>query len=59
MRQSIPVSDSLSVYFSDPCPVLSDNNSRMIAEEIRRGYDWVIEYELGASTLYFLNAAGK
>lgn len=59
MKQSIPVSDSLSVYFSDPCPVLSDNNSRMIAEEIRYGYDWVVEYGLGASTLYFLNAAGK
>lgn len=56
MRKSIPVSDDLAQYFTDPCPVLSDNNSQMILDEIASGYDYVVEYGMGSSTLYFLKA---
>lgn len=56
MRKSIPVSDDLEKYFKDPCPILSDNNSQMIFDEIGKGYDYVVEYGMGSSTLYFLNA---
>ena len=54
MRKSIPVSEDLKSYFSDPCPVLSENNSKMILGEIQSGYDWIVEYGTGASTVYFM-----
>lgn len=57
MKKSIPVSASLNEYFSTPCPVLSDNNSQFILDEIAKGHEWIVEYGMGASTLYFLNAA--
>lgn len=53
-KKSIPVADNLSEYFTDPCPVLSDNNAQMILDEIRKGFDYVVEYGMGASTFYFL-----
>ncbi len=54
MKKSLPVSDNLETYFTDPCPVLSDNNVHLILDEIQKGYDWVVEYGMGASTLYIL-----
>ena len=36
--------------------MLSDNNSKMIFDEMSNGYDYVVEYGMGASTLYFLPA---
>ncbi len=59
MKKSIPVSDDLRSYFTDPCPVLSDNNSEMILKETSKGYDFIVEYGMGASTLYFLPEAQK
>lgn len=55
-KKAIPVSDDLTEYFADPCPVLSDNNSQLIFDCIGKGYDYVVEYGMGASTLYFLKA---
>lgn len=56
MIKTLPISENIRNYFTDPCPVLSDNTSQIILEEIAAGYDWVVEYGLGASTLFFLNA---
>ena len=59
MKKAIPVSDDLRSYFTDPCPVLSDNNSKMILEEISKGHDCVVEYGMGASTIYLLQEEQK
>ncbi len=57
MSKQIPISEELRSYFTDPCPVLSTNNVEFIIDEMNRGHDWVVEYGLGASTLYFLKQA--
>ncbi|PJB71162.1 MAG: hypothetical protein CO093_05755 [Alphaproteobacteria bacterium CG_4_9_14_3_um_filter_47_13] len=59
MKRSLPVQHNLADFFKDPCPVLSDNNTKVIMDEIAKEYDWIVEYGMGASTLYFLKAAIK
>jgi hypothetical protein len=59
MKKAMPISDDLQEYFTKPCPVLSDNNSQLVLTEIGGGYDFVVEYGMGASTLYFLSEALK
>jgi hypothetical protein len=56
-NRHLPV--DLAGYFINPCPVLSANNARAIRAEMP-SFPWVVEYGLGASTVYFLEGfAGR
>jgi hypothetical protein len=46
----------LEKYFSNPVPILSENNVKMICDEIDNTYNYFVEYGLGSSTLYFIDS---
>ena len=51
-----PFEIGIENYFSKPAPILSDNNVKMVCDEIDLSYDYFVEYGMGSSTLYFIES---
>jgi len=58
-KSTKPFEVGMENYFSSPVPILSDNNVKMICDEIDNTYKYLVEYGLGSSTLYFIDSFQK